>query len=117
MLFDVDFFKKVNDQHGHPVGDEVLRLVGTALSVSARTGDIVARWGGEEFIAVLRTDGEGARLFSERARVAVENLGTAAGQVTVSVGYAVLSPGTDALQRADANLYEAKRLGRNRVVG
>ncbi len=116
-LFDIDHFKRVNDLHGHPTGDEVLRQVGRALAAASRGGDIVARWGGEEFIALLRADLEGARTFAERARRAVAELVTPAGRVTISCGIAAGGPGVDVVKAADKRLYEAKHGGRNQVRG
>ncbi len=116
VLFDVDHFKKVNDTFGHDVGDEVLIRVGEALRTSARTGDFVSRWGGEEFLAVVRADDTGARRFAERVRLAVSSLETSAGKVTISGGLATVARPAD-VKLADAQLYEAKRQGRNRVMG
>lgn len=116
VLFDVDHFKKVNDTFGHDVGDEVLVRVGEALKASARVGDFVARWGGEEFLAVVRADEAGARRLAERVRVAVEALTTKAGRVTISGGLAPVRALAD-VKRADEQLYEAKRQGRNRIAG
>ncbi|MGV3619883.1 MAG: diguanylate cyclase domain-containing protein [Archangium sp.] len=116
VLFDVDHFKKVNDTFGHDVGDVVLQLVAEALRSSARSGDFVARWGGEEFLAVVRSDPAGAQRFAERVRLAVSKLETPAGKITISGGIsAVKRPGD--VKRADEQLYEAKRQGRNRVLG
>lgn len=116
VLFDVDHFKKVNDTFGHDVGDVVLQQVADALRSSARTGDFVARWGGEEFLAVVRADPAGAQRFAERVRLAVSALETPAGRVTISGGISpVQRPGD--VKRADERLYEAKRQGRNRVLG
>jgi diguanylate cyclase (GGDEF)-like protein/PAS domain S-box-containing protein len=120
-MFDIDHFKRVNDEHGHAVGDEVLRAVAAALSGEARLTDTVARWGGEEFLAVLNVPLEGARAFCERARKAVERIVCAPVQrLTISAGVAELASGEaagDALARADAQLYAAKTAGRNRVAG
>jgi diguanylate cyclase (GGDEF)-like protein/PAS domain S-box-containing protein len=120
-VFDVDHFKNVNDVHGHAVGDEVLKVVAAALAGEARLTDTVARWGGEEFVAVLNVPLEGARAFCERARAAVERLRVAPlAHVTISAGVAELAPGevaSDALARADDKLYEAKAAGRNLVRG
>lgn len=114
-LFDVDHFKRVNDTLGHDVGDEVLQAVAKALASVARAGDLVCRWGGEEFIAVLRSGSSGALAFAERARVAVEQTATAAGKVTVSGGVTEVTQLSD-LKRADERLYAAKSAGRNRVM-
>lgn len=116
VLFDVDHFKKVNDTYGHDVGDVVLQMVAEALRSSARTGDFVARWGGEEFLAVVRADPTGAHRFAERVRHAVSELETPAGRVTISGGIALVKRAGD-VKRADEQLYEAKRQGRNRVLG
>jgi diguanylate cyclase (GGDEF)-like protein len=120
LLVDVDRFKMVNDTHGHPVGDVVLRTLGEVLRASCRETDLPARFGGEEFALVLpATDAAGARVVAERVRHAAE---AAAGPVpfTVSVGVACLGEHAgDArtlLAAADAALYRAKRRGRNRVA-
>ncbi|MET0391151.1 MAG: diguanylate cyclase [Polyangiales bacterium] len=116
-LFDIDHFKRINDTWGHGAGDDVLRVVGKALASCAREGDLVARWGGEEFLGVLRGTLDGARVFAERARAAVAGLTTGVGQVTVSAGVAQGVAGSDPFNAADEKLYEAKRSGRNRVCG
>lgn len=120
-IFDVDHFKQVNDRYGHGTGDEVLKCVGAALAGQARLTDMVARWGGEEFVAVLNVPLDGARVFCERARAAVEALACPpVERITISVGVAELQADeslADALTRADERLYEAKRSGRNRVAG
>ncbi len=114
-LFDVDHFKQVNDTFGHPVGDEVLRRVAQTLAAIARGTDFVGRWGGEEFVAVMRTEVEGARAMAERVRATVELLQTSAGKVTLSAGVARVEKMNE-LGAVDAKLYEAKRSGRNRVA-
>jgi len=127
-LFDVDHFKKINDTHGHPAGDEVLKNVASLLSRTVRTEDVVARYGGEEFVIVMRALGiEAARALADRLRAAVAaHAVEAAGQtihLTVSAGVASLvccGPGVDKaalVAKADARLYLAKQGGRNRVVG
>jgi diguanylate cyclase (GGDEF)-like protein len=121
-IIDVDHFKQVNDRLGHPVGDEVLRRVARELAGAARVTDLVARWGGEEFIAILPGGLDGARAFAERARQAIQGESASwadIDQVTVSVGVAEVGMNErpeDAIARADVCLYEAKRGGRNRVV-
>ena len=121
VLFDVDFFKRVNDEHGHAAGDDVLVRVARALAKSVRLTDVVARWGGEEFIAILSCAEAGAATFAERARKSVEALDFAPiPRVTLSAGVAEIAAGEApeaAIARADERLYEAKRTGRNRVVG
>jgi diguanylate cyclase (GGDEF)-like protein len=125
ILTDIDHFKKVNDTHGHPVGDEVLRRVAAILGASARKIDIVARYGGEEFAIVLEaTDRTGARQLAERIRtdVAQQMFQSSQGtfQVTLSLGVASYpedAPAKDAvIARADQSLYAAKHGGRNRTV-
>jgi diguanylate cyclase (GGDEF)-like protein len=125
LALDVDHFKRVNDAHGHPAGDEVLRTIAACLAQAARAGDLVGRVGGEEFAAALPgADLAQAREVAERirARVAAEPVAAGAAAVPVTVSIGVASLGADAadgpslLARADARLYEAKRSGRNRVA-
>ncbi len=124
LLFDIDHFKAINDQHGHQAGDEVLKTVSRTLGASARAGDMVGRWGGEEFLLVARTVGrDGLARAGERFRVLVESSvcrhAGAEFRVTASVGAAMHKPGDTAdslIARADRALYRAKETGRNRVV-
>ena len=126
LFIDIDFFKKVNDTHGHPAGDHVLSEVAASLMSTLRTEDVLARFGGEEFCVLAReTDRNGARELAERLRVEIEgrHFGFAGKHIpiTISVGVAVMpdpsmtQPGA-LLVAADRALYEAKRAGRNRVV-
>jgi diguanylate cyclase (GGDEF)-like protein len=125
-LADLDDFKRVNDEHGHPVGDTVLREFADILRASVRDVDIAGRWGGEEFLLVLpETDADGGRLLAERIRKLVEGrpLVTSEGvplSVTVSFGIAAYEhDGMTAemlVEAADRALYEAKRTGKNRVA-
>jgi two-component system cell cycle response regulator len=123
VLLDIDHFKRVNDVHGHPVGDDVLREVARRIHGELRFEDIAGRWGGEEFLIILpRTDLEGTLQVAERIRLAVSATPVVAGDkriaVTISGGCAV-GPGespADLLHRADKRLYEAKDAGRNRIV-
>lgn len=116
-LFDIDHFKQVNDTFGHAKGDEVLRAVAGTLAQQARGSDLVARWGGEEFVAIAGADLAGATAFCERAREAVARLEIAGvGRVTISAGVSIVTGEFDeALERADGALYRAKANGRNRV--
>jgi diguanylate cyclase (GGDEF)-like protein len=124
LLLDVDNFKTINDQHGHPAGDEVLRLIADGLRALVVEPAFLGRLGGEEFLFVLPGASlEQGRQFAERLRAAVMALDASrwvAGPITASLGIAVQQTPDDTtstvLQRADAALYEAKRGGRNRVV-
>lgn len=117
-VIDIDLFKAVNDEHGHQVGDDVLRELAAALRQAARTEDLVARFGGEEFV-VLATDAtvDDAVVLAERLRAAARTV--SAVPVTISVGVAGLPAGGDGaamIAHADAALYRAKAAGRDRVV-
>ncbi len=123
-VVDIDFFKKVNDHYGHPVGDLVLCEVGKAIELAARGTDFVARTGGEEFGMLFPdTSIEMACVVAERIRqaVAATSVTTPDGEcirVTISMGLAALAPGgapDEALSRADVALYKAKENGRNQV--
>ena len=127
LMLDIDHFKAVNDRHGHAAGDDVLRLVSETFALALRNADICGRIGGEEFAAVLPETGpKQAMQTAERVRQAIADkaLPTVHApeplRVTVSVGVAALSHSEsldELLARADKNLYEAKRTGRNRIVG
>ncbi|MDQ6775493.1 MAG: diguanylate cyclase [Actinomycetota bacterium] len=125
IMLDVDNFKRVNDTHGHPQGDIVLREVARIVRESARGADAPARYGGEEMAVILpHTDLEGAFIIAERIRTAIEALaiplvGTGGTlRVTASLGVAASTNGDkDALiAGADATLYAAKRQGKNRTI-
>lgn len=122
LLIDVDFFKKINDTHGHAVGDEVLQSVAQILTDHVRYGDVVGRWGGEEFVCLLTgLDLSGALDVAERIRshIAAHVHGSAAVRATVSIGVSSIAEGDvfrTFLNRADVALYQAKEQGRNRVV-
>ncbi|NTV13673.1 MAG: GGDEF domain-containing protein [Desulfobulbaceae bacterium] len=127
LVIDVDHFKQINDQHGHGIGDLVLRELALIMMTGVRPTDLVARYGGEEFIIVLPgTDLAGARLVAERMRrkVAgarmVASSGEALPLLTISLGLAQMREIEmidEFIARADAALYQAKREGRNRVEG
>jgi diguanylate cyclase (GGDEF)-like protein len=126
LLFDLDFFKSVNDEHGHPEGDRVLRAVAETIAAAVRDIDVVTRWGGEEFAVVLPgTEGAGASAVAERIRAAIEGMGyrTRSGEpihLTISCGVAWAAPHIHTpaqfVAEADRSLLEAKRLGRNRTI-
>jgi len=125
-MADIDFFKKVNDTHGHAIGDEVLRAVARMFHQSSRSTDLVARYGGEEFAMMMpETDVGAAYSFAEKVRALVDStpIQTQNGplHVTVSVGVATvphphIHAPKDLIICADNALYRAKNAGRNRVV-
>lgn len=119
LLVDLDHFKRINDRHGHAVGDRVLREVVAALVGSLRSADRAFRYGGEEFLVLVpETSREGAQTVAERIRERIEKAPISEGatriHVTISIGGAEASD-DDVLVRADRALYWAKRKGRNRV--
>jgi diguanylate cyclase (GGDEF)-like protein len=122
LTFDVDHFKRVNDAHGHPVGDEVLRQLASRTLATLRPDDMIARYGGEEFVVLMMdTDTASAHASAERLRLAVAQsafeIGGLSLSLTVSVGLAHSQvTGHDLatlVAAADVALYEAKRAGRN----
>jgi diguanylate cyclase (GGDEF)-like protein len=124
LLCDVDRFKSVNDNYGHEVGDQLLRAFAEILQASVRTGDMVSRWGGEEFLILLaETDFEGGHAAAENLRLSfakrILQVNGAEISRTISVGVTACINCWDedeVVREADEALYEAKRLGRNRVV-
>jgi diguanylate cyclase (GGDEF)-like protein len=127
LMIDIDNFKAINDRHGHPAGDDVLRALAATLAASMRAGDDCGRLGGEEFAVVLPDeDREGAAASAERLRATVELLGVEAQSAperigfTVSIGVATLPQDgytlDELMRHADERLYRAKEGGRNRVV-
>lgn len=124
LMVDIDRFKVLNDTHGHGTGDEVLRAVAGAIVSAVREDDVPARFGGEEFVVLLRNPGpEVALEVGERVRSAVRALDLrryGVGSVSVSVGVAVADGPDDAIEdliaSADRALYRAKRAGRDRVI-
>lgn len=124
VLFDVDHFKRINDTHGHPFGDEVLRTVARTAVTRCRTSDVVCRYGGEEFAVLCpETDISGAARLAEALRLGVKDMGLrhAGGPVPVTSSFGVVEHdgqmrAEELLSRADGALYEAKHGGRDRVV-
>jgi two-component system chemotaxis response regulator CheY len=126
LFMDLDHFKSVNDRYGHEMGDRVLVAVASVLKTALRPGDVVGRYGGEEFVGVVAGAGpESARLVAERLRGAIEAMRPPKGgppKLSISIGTTVFDPrqsdeGTeDLLHRADMALYAAKRTWRNCVV-
>lgn len=125
LFLDVDHFKRVNDEHGHDMGDRILAsLVAATLKANLRTFDLVGRWGGEEFICILRNVQDGALAHTaERMRMLVEQAYIIERQqklqVTVSIGGTIVQPGdttTSLCKRADQLMYQSKHAGRNRVT-
>lgn len=123
-MVDVDLFKSVNDLHGHPVGDLVLRHIAQTLKKSIRYTDILARYGGEEFAIVLPGISiEQAKLWAERVRTTIANtpimIGKISIPVSISIGLTESSAKeyrlSDLIKNADAALYQAKQSGRNKV--
>jgi diguanylate cyclase (GGDEF)-like protein len=125
LLVDADYFKRINDDCGHAVGDEALCLLAATLRRELRNEDLLGRLGGEEFVAVLpESDMQDALASAERLRRAVEELDFAAGgrpvPLRISIGVAAMRAGDDfaaLLRRADVAMYAAKRAGRNCVRG
>jgi two-component system cell cycle response regulator len=127
MVLDIDYFKSINDNHGHDAGDDVLREFALRVRKCIRNIDLACRYGGEEFVLVMpETDKAVATMVAERLRrrIATEPFAIAQGarniDVTISIGIASAAGATDTaaaiLKRADTALYQAKRDGRNRVV-
>jgi diguanylate cyclase (GGDEF)-like protein len=121
IFFDLDRFKEINDEYGHLVGDEVLKRVVEVVGKANRNADIFARYGGEEFIILApSTDINGARVHAERLRNDIEHHRfSEINKLTCSFGVSEYKPGVDDVtslfKRADTALYNAKKLGRNRV--
>jgi len=120
VMFDIDHFKKVNDTHGHPAGDDLLFALTTFVGANVRDSDILARWGGEEFMLIApNADAEAGRRLAEKLRALIEHGDFGAiGRVTCSFGVTQLEPDDTPesfVARADESLYRAKQGGRNRV--
>ncbi|WP_417521816.1 diguanylate cyclase [Marinobacter sp.] len=125
VMFDIDFFKKVNDNHGHLAGDEVIKHTAATAKSSLRQSDSIGRYGGEEFGIILpETDAKGARIICERIRESIEKsvvqTSVAPINYTISVGISQLTGSVENhmswMQQADEALYTAKKSGRNCVV-
>jgi diguanylate cyclase (GGDEF)-like protein len=126
LLFDIDHFKKVNDEHGHIIGDQVLHGIAQTCTQHLRPGDILGRFGGEEFVIFLpKTKLEDAKNIAERLRLLIEEtpIETEIGPIhtTISIGVAIKEKAVmmsidQLLSRADRAMYYAKQAGRNRVI-
>lgn len=124
VVVDVDHFKRLNDDYGHVIGDEVLRLLAQRLTASVRGGDLLARWGGEEFCVLMVGDSDDAAALARRIVRAVGGLpfATSAGQLTVTASAGSATGGgrrgtaLAILRAADAAMYDAKRSGGNRAA-
>lgn len=130
LFFDIDHFKSINDNYGHQAGDYVLSLVANTIKKQLRAHDILARFGGEEFIALLvDVDSDLTREIAERIRMIIESLDIKLGEqqikVTISIGYTIFIPEEnivraedvvpELIKSADTAMYLAKKKGRNRV--
>jgi diguanylate cyclase (GGDEF)-like protein/PAS domain S-box-containing protein len=123
LFIDVDHFKQFNDTFGHQAGDHALQTLSRTLTSTARSYDLYGRWGGEEFVGVIRNvDRQGLLTIGERCRKMVEHtlidLGSSREQVTISIGASVAEPGDDInalIKRADQLMYQSKAAGRNRI--
>jgi len=124
-LFDLDHFKRLNDQYGHEAGDTVLRAIATTLQHTVRSPDIAGRYGGEEFMVLLiNTDLNKAEVFANRLREAIgardfQFAGARGVSITCSIGLAEYNPAEQdsaaLINQADKAMYDAKRSGRNQV--
>ena len=120
LVIDLDHFKRINDERGHVTGDRVLTAASGAIRDVLRSGDVFARFGGDEFVALLPdTEPDVAGDVAERVRQAIRAVDCdAPGPLTASIGLAESRPGDDfgqLFERADGALYEAKRTGRDRM--
>jgi two-component system cell cycle response regulator len=122
MILDLDFFKRVNDTHGHAIGDVVLEAIGKLLNSSFHEGDLVARFGGEEFVTLMNhCDAEKAKLIAKNLREKIVLLKPADLEITASIGLTTMEIGQSAnfqtlFSLADKAVYAAKDNGRNRVI-
>lgn len=120
IMIDIDHFKKINDQYGHPVGDEVIKMVAETMRSLIRTTDRAFRYGGEEFAVLLpETSAENSLILAERIRSQIETSQVHGIKVTISLGVTGLAPSDtlgNFISRADSALYSSKQNGRNRVT-
>jgi diguanylate cyclase (GGDEF)-like protein/PAS domain S-box-containing protein len=124
VMMDIDHFKDVNDRYGHYIGDEALKMIARTLLYSSRSSDLVGRWGGEEFIAIItNTNAQSLHAIAERYRSLVERSGLPLGDDTISVTIsagATIAAADESLatviKRADKLLYASKAAGRNLVT-
>jgi len=122
IIWDIDYFKNINDRYGHKAGDKVLLLIAKQLADHSRATDFISRFGGEEFTMLLpNTDGKSALLLANQLRQAIEKTGFSANgasvAITISGGvteFILNDTDETAFERADQALYQAKRQGRNR---
>lgn len=123
IILDLDHFKSINDRHGHAAGDAALVATARALAHSARQGDIVARWGGEEFLFLLpETKLEAAIAMAERLKEAISQIRvpSASEEIALTASFGVAQKSghenlEELISEADALLYQAKQAGRNRI--
>ena len=120
-MIDIDFFKAVNDNHGHQIGDEVLLLVSRLMNGSFRFHDRLYRFGGEEFVVLMHCESEqdAANAFERLRRNTEAYVFPQVGHITLSAGFTEVKPGdspSDAIERADRAVYCAKARGRNQVL-
>ena len=125
LFFDIDHFKNVNDTYGHAIGDEVLKVVATTLKNNVRGKDIIGRWGGEEFIGLLKIDSiENLVLVAEKLRYLVEKSNYRISddediKVTISIGGTLYQKGENiknTIEQAEKLMYTSKEMGRNRCT-
>ena len=125
LFFDIDHFKNVNDTYGHNVGDEVLKMVSSTINSNIRNLDILGRWGGEEFIAIVRVDKiDELKMIAEKLRIKVFESSYLIDSktkisVSISIGGTLFAKNDDIsklISRADSNMYNSKEKGRNNVT-
>lgn len=119
IMFDIDNFKNINDTHGHDIGDKVIIALSKTVLDSLRNSDIVARWGGEEFLILLpNTNKNATMMIGEKIRSSIESLHVKKIKFTISIGISCLNQDNDIddiIKRADLALYEAKETGKNKI--